>query len=297
MQSAETIIDHRQRIQRVVTHINRHLDKKLRLDELSQLACFSPFHFIRVFENVMGEPPQQYVFRKRMEQAGFNLLRRDWSVTDVTFSVAYETPSSFCKSFKNYYGKSPRRFRDTTPKNLYHKTHHPFRSTRKNQKWSRNGQVPVIKHLPSINVICIKNRGANAGSFRATAPGSFERFESKIINEDLGCFVGNQVSVYPFRPSSLEDREAQSLVGAIALRNTESLNGFNHITLPEGKYAIFNHFGSYDFMIQTWNQAYANWYPRSGRTLRESPPVELHLGNRLNQDPLQLIAHLMVPIY
>jgi DNA gyrase inhibitor GyrI len=86
-------------------------------------------------------------------------------------------------------------------------------------------------------------------------------------------------------------------VGAIALRNTESLNGFNHITLAEGKYAIFNHFGSYDFMMQTWNQAYANWYPRSGRTLRDSPPVELHLGNRLNQDPFQLKAYLMVPIY
>jgi AraC family transcriptional regulator len=297
MQSAETIIDHRQRILRVVIHINNHLDKKLRIDHLSKIACYSPYHFIRVFEDIMGEPPQKYVFRKRMEQAGFNLLRRDWSITDVTFSLAYETPSSFCKCFKNFYGVSPRHFRDTTPKHLYHKTHHPFRGTYKKQKWPRNAQQPLIKHLPSLKVICIENRGAKAGSFRATAPESLERFENQIIKEDLGCLVGNQVSIYPFRPSGFEDREAHSLVGAIALRITESLDSFNHITLPEGRYAIFNHFGSYDFMMQTWNQAYANWYPRSGRTLRDSPPVEVYLDSRVNQSPREPKAYLMIPIH
>ena len=75
MHSPETIIDHRNRIQRVMKHINLNLDNKLPLDSLAEVACFSSFHFIRVFEKLMGETPQQYTIRKRMERAGFYLLK------------------------------------------------------------------------------------------------------------------------------------------------------------------------------------------------------------------------------
>ena len=95
MLSKDTIIDHRQRVQRVVIYINENLGAQLRLDHLSEVACFSPFHFLRVFESLMGETPQQYVIRKKMERAGFYLLKQKKSVTDIALGVAYETPSSF----------------------------------------------------------------------------------------------------------------------------------------------------------------------------------------------------------
>jgi AraC-like DNA-binding protein/DNA gyrase inhibitor GyrI len=296
MQSIDTFTDYRQRIRRVMIHINNQLDKQIRLDQLSELACFSPFHFIRVFEAVMGETPQQYVFKKRMEQSGFNLLRRDWSVTDITFSVAYETPSSFCKAFKSYYGIPPRKFRDTTPEHIYHKTHHNFRSFNHVRKKSGNVLLPTIKHLPSIKVICIDNIGAEAASFRATAPQSFSTFKTKIAQEDLAGTIGLQISIYPFRPSSFKDPETRSFVGATINQKFESIPGFKYLTLPAGKYAIFNHFGSFDFLIQTWNQAYSNWLPRSGRKLRDAPPAELHMDTVSTPDPLQLSAYLIVPI-
>jgi len=296
MQSLNTIIDHRKRIRRVTTYINNQLDKKILLEQLSGLACLSPFHFIRVFETVMGQSPQEYVFKKRMEQAGFNLLRRDCSVTDVTFSVAYQTPSSFCKAFKNYYRMSPRKFRDSTTEDYYNRSHNNFRSVRKVRNKARNVLLPVIKYLPPLELVYIENRGAKAANFTESAPDSFRKFRKKIAKEGLTDLIGNQISVYPYRPSSFTDPEALSFVGAIINRKIEPIPGLKYLTLPAGKYAIFSHWGSFDFMVQTWNQAYSNWLPRSGRRLRDAPPAELHLDSGSAHDPLQLTACLMVPI-
>ena len=44
-QSAATLRDNKQRIARVLTHIQRHMDDALGLNEMAAVACFSPFHF------------------------------------------------------------------------------------------------------------------------------------------------------------------------------------------------------------------------------------------------------------
>ena len=297
MRSAETIIDHRERILRVTNHLNRQLDQKIQLDQLANLACFSPFHFIRVFEAVMGETPQKYIIRKRMERAGFNLLKHNWSVTDVAFSVSYETPSSFSKIFKNTFGISPRQFRDTTAEKEYYKAHHPFRFSGEEYKYSRSAPVPVIKCLPPIKVLCIENKGVKEGSFLATAPASFRQFDKEIARRNLESRVHAQVSIYPFRPLTFDDKQVVNFVGAIVDGELESFSGMKCVTLPLGRYAIFNHFGSYRFIPQTWNQAYMNWLPKSGKQLRDDPPVEIHLNTRPNFGSLQLQAYLMVPIH
>jgi len=296
MRSADTIIDHRERIRRAIIHLNRQLDQKIRLDQLARLTCYSPFHFIRVFETIMGETPQQYIIRKRMERAGFNLLRHDWSVTDVAFSVSYETPSSFCKIFKNTFRISPRQFRDTTSVKEYYKVHHPFRFFGEKHKYSRSVPVPVIKCLPPIKVMYIENRGTEDGSFLATAPASFRKFEKEIARQNLERMVHAQVSIYPFRPLTFDDKQVLNYVGATVHGEKESLPGFECTTLPPGRYAIFNHFGSYKFMPQTWNQAYMNWLPKSGKQLRDAPPFEIHLNTGSNPNSHQLQAYLMIPI-
>ncbi|MCP3898511.1 MAG: AraC family transcriptional regulator [Desulfobacteraceae bacterium] len=295
MQSIDTIIDHRQRIRRVMIHIGQHLEKKLRLDQLAEIACFSSFHFIRVFETIMGETPQQYIIRKRMERAGFYLLKKDLRITDVAFSVAYGTPSSFCKVFKTHFGISPRKFQDTISEDCYYKTNHPFRSVTLNCNQSLPTPLPIIRSLPPIKAMYIVNKGVVNGSFLATAKKSFNRFEKLIAYHGLEGSIKNQISIYPNRASGLEDDQALNFVGAVVEQKIDLVNGLHYYTFPPGKYAIFKHYGSYDFIMQTWNQAYINWFPKSGRLLRDEPPLEIHL-NATTSNKFQLKAYLLIPI-
>lgn len=297
MNSTDTIIDHRRRIRRVTNYINQHLDARVTLNRLADIACYSNYHFIRVFEMLMGETPNQYIIRKKMEKAGSHLLQGNLSVTDVALGLAYGTPSSFCKKFKNHYGMSPRQFRDSVPIDHYRLSNHPFRPITGNRNPSDSIPTPAIKKLPELNFLYIKNHGVINGTFLTTALPSFDRFKKKIHQNELQDITFNSASIYPFRPLSFDDDQAVNLVGAVVKQTSRATEGLNSFTIPEGKYAIFNHYGSYDYIAQTWNQICMNWYPKSGKALRDAPPLEIHLGTDDSESSLELVAHVMIPIH
>lgn len=49
------------RIHRVMDHVERHLSEPLPLGQLASIACFSPYHFHRLFTAIAGEPLYQFV--------------------------------------------------------------------------------------------------------------------------------------------------------------------------------------------------------------------------------------------
>lgn len=66
--------DHRNRINKVFEHIDKNLDSDLSLAVVSEIACFSPFHFHRVFKTITGETLNEYVTRRRIEKAASVLI-------------------------------------------------------------------------------------------------------------------------------------------------------------------------------------------------------------------------------
>lgn len=65
--------DYKARILRVLTHIHEHLDEELDLEELARVACFSSFHFHRIFAAMTGETIADHVRRLRLERAAIEL--------------------------------------------------------------------------------------------------------------------------------------------------------------------------------------------------------------------------------
>jgi AraC family transcriptional regulator len=47
-----TAIDYADRVRRVREYITERLDDELRLEDLASVACFSPFHFHRIFRGM-----------------------------------------------------------------------------------------------------------------------------------------------------------------------------------------------------------------------------------------------------
>ena len=73
---------------------------------ISDQACFSKFHFIRLFKSIYGETPHQYLSHVRIEKAK-QLLKADISVTEVCFAVGFDSVSSFIGLFKRVVGETP----------------------------------------------------------------------------------------------------------------------------------------------------------------------------------------------
>jgi len=106
--------DYQQRILRVLTHIQEHLDEALELEELAQVACFSSFHFHRVFAAMTGETIADHVRRLRLERAAMELRSSAKQVIQVALDAGYEAHEAFTRAFKAAYGISPAGFRRKT---------------------------------------------------------------------------------------------------------------------------------------------------------------------------------------
>src|SRR6266853_3843414 len=104
---------YQERVLRVLLHIQRNLDRPLELEELASVACFSPFHFHRIFRGIVGESVMEYVRRLRLEQAAQKLRFSDSPVIDVALDAGYESHEAFTRAFSARFGLSPSSFRKT----------------------------------------------------------------------------------------------------------------------------------------------------------------------------------------
>jgi len=109
-----TWIDYKERILRVLTHIQEHLDEAFDLEELARVACFSSFHFHRVFAAMTGETIADHVRRLRLERAAMELRSGAKQVIQVALDARYEAHEAFTRAFKAAYGVSPAEFRRAT---------------------------------------------------------------------------------------------------------------------------------------------------------------------------------------
>jgi len=83
----------------------------LTINELASVAALSPNHFLRTFKQAFQQTPYQYIVSKRMEQAKELLLHSNLSVTDICFSIGFESLGSFSWLFRRRVGISPEHFR------------------------------------------------------------------------------------------------------------------------------------------------------------------------------------------
>ena len=104
-------LDYLERVNRAIDHVVSNLDQPLRLEDVARVAYFSPFHFHRIFQTMVGETLAQFVKRLRLERALYVLShdpRR--SLTEVAHACGFASSSDFSRSFRQRYGVPPSAF-------------------------------------------------------------------------------------------------------------------------------------------------------------------------------------------
>lgn len=183
---AQTAAIHRQSIERVVLHMRTKLADPLNLDQLAKHACFSKFHFLRVFEEITGTTPHHFLSCLRIERAKELLLDTALPVTDICMDVGYASLGSFSASFTELVGISPRAFRASpgqlTPEQFFtsaqafadRQRNHPgpFLEGRLDSQYEYRGYYfvgvftrGVPQGLPHSGIVML-----TAGKFRIPAP-------------------------------------------------------------------------------------------------------------------------------
>ena len=94
-------------------HIDRNLDRELTLEELSNVANFSRFHFHRIFRGMVGESLNQFIQRIRIEKAASQLVELpDKPITNIAMDFGYSSSATFARAFKTRFDMSASAWRN-----------------------------------------------------------------------------------------------------------------------------------------------------------------------------------------
>ncbi len=97
------------RILRAKLHIDEHYASALDLSNIADEACFSKFHFIRLFKASYGKTPHQYLTDVRVNRAKI-MLADGAAVKYACFAVGFDSLSSFTGLFRHRVGQTPAAF-------------------------------------------------------------------------------------------------------------------------------------------------------------------------------------------
>jgi AraC-like DNA-binding protein len=101
----------RRRAVDVALYLDENSAEPLDLEQIAERVELSPFHFLRLFERVVGVTPHQYLVRARLRRAARLLADDSLSITQIAYDVGFADLSNFVRTFRRAAGVSPRDFR------------------------------------------------------------------------------------------------------------------------------------------------------------------------------------------
>lgn len=98
-------------LRNVLELIEESMGEPLRLSELAKVAGMSPFHFARVFKKEIGEPPGQYLLRRRTEHAVTLIKTSTKSLSEIAHRTGFSSQSHMTRNVKALTGTTPGQIR------------------------------------------------------------------------------------------------------------------------------------------------------------------------------------------
>lgn len=289
MQSSATQ-RHLQRFDKVMLHIEQHLDDELTLEALSEVAHFSRFHFHRAFSAYVGISVARYVQRMRLRRASYQLVSKpDDSVLEIALQAGFDSAEAFAHAFKRTFGQSPTAFRRHPEWHAWNAAFvfPPF-------VWSVIMQVDIV-HFPATRIAALEHRGAIRELPRTVQDYIAWRQHSGLSpverSKSFGIAYSNPDTTPPeqFR----FDVCGELLEGEQVQPNPQ---GVVEKIIPAGRCARVRHLGPRDRLGETIYPLYRDWLPASGEAPRDYPLFFHYVTTKLSPDPAHDITDVYLPL-
>lgn len=257
-----------QAIQRSIDFAEERIRENVSLDDAAACSGFSLYHFHRVFVALVGTTFSDYLRRRRLSEAGRELLRTERRIIDIALDYQFESQESFTRSFSKMFGMTPGAFRKAEmPKLFYFKR----RLTREILAHLQRGVTmePKIVELEGFTVVGIKYVGDNKNQEIPQMWGEFNKISDRIKNIKKNSPALGVCSMIPG-----EKEKFEYMAGFMVDKVEDLSKDFVSKEVKSQKYAVFTHKGSLETLKDTFSYAYSTWLPNSGYELGDAPDLE-----------------------
>lgn len=285
---------YQEKIERVAEFIHHNLDQKFTLEQLSQIAGFSKFHFNRQFSLYTGVSTFKFIQLMRLKRASYQLaFNGEIKIIDIALDAQFENHESFSRAFKRIFSQSPTQFRLSPDwPSWREKVLFPIKID-KNQKVEKAKMKVELIDFEQRIVAMIQHRGAPEKVLESAGKFIQWRKQSKLSpiksSETFGVAHDDPKNTAPenFR------FDICGTVDAPVLNNPQ---GVVSGTIPGGRCAVVRHLGSHDKMNSKIYFLYCEWLPSSGEELRDFPCFFKYFNSVTDVPEHELVTDIYLPI-
>lgn len=102
-------------VQRMQEYIDENITRKFTLKELAVAAGYSPWHAARLFKEITGKAPFEYIRAVRLTRAALILRDRKEKIIDVAMDFVFDSHEGFTRAFSKEFGIPPRKYSQYAP--------------------------------------------------------------------------------------------------------------------------------------------------------------------------------------
>ncbi len=102
-------------VQRMQDHIKDHINEEIELEEVLKVSGYSQRHATRIFKELLGKTPLEYMKAIRLTQSARELLQDNENILDIAMNTLFETHEGFTRAFVHEFGITPQQYRKERP--------------------------------------------------------------------------------------------------------------------------------------------------------------------------------------
>lgn len=254
----------------VLEHIEENLTQHISYEELSQIVGCSVYEFSRIFSFMAGMSISEYIRRRRLSQAVFDIQNSDEKIIDIALKYCYESPTTFTRAFKELHGTTPISARK---QGISLKTYPPitFVLTIKGVN-SMDFRIEKREGFKIIGLLGYDNDECNSGDSLTPLWRDFmDNYNHRLWNNGDSYYTEPfwQVGAYNFQSS---DGKTKAIIGA-EYKGT-MLEGMAIETIPDATWAVFTIVSpsGIDFVPDAYTRIVTEWFPTSKYKRNELVP-------------------------
>ncbi len=255
-----------------LNYIEENLDHEIDFKEVARLALCSEYHFKRMFSFLAGVTLSEYIRRRRLTLAAFELNNNHTRVIDVAIKYGYNSPDSFTRAFQSLHGVTPSEARN----NGQSLKAYP----RMSFQLSIKGGIEMnyrIEEKEAFRIVGIMKRvpliyhGVNP-----EIASMWENLNLETINElkklsnvePLGLLSAST----NFSEGRLEHGELDHYIGAAT--TLECPDNLTQLEVSASTWAVFEAVGPFpDTLQNVLGRIYSEWFPSTSYEQAEGPEI------------------------
>lgn len=264
---------------RAIQYIEENLTHDIDFKEAAKIACCSEYHFKRMFSFLTGITLSEYIRRRRLTLAAFELKDSKVKVIDIAMKYGYNSPDSFARAFQNLHGITPSEARN----NGHLLKAYPRMTFQLSIKGGNEMNYRIVEK-EAFRIVGIKKRvpiifqGENPEITAMWKTLNMEKINKlkELSNVEPKGLIQASTN---FSEGRMEEKGYLDHYIGVATTN-ECPENFSKLEVSASTWAVFEAIGPFPDTVQdVWGRIYSEWFPTSNYEQIEGPEI-LSIGSK-----------------